>query len=83
MTTAGEVRPLTPRQLEVLRLIQRTVERDPDRPPPSVPWLAMRLGLHHSVVQDHIAALYRKGYLRSPTPAGIFCTHAPSESSDG
>lgn len=75
---AGQaVQPLTDRQREVLLLIQRVLEHD-DRPP-SVPYLAAKLRVHHSVVQDHLYALWRKGWLCSPTPAGVRCTHAAAE----
>lgn len=67
--------PLSARQREVLSLIQRVVSDDPLHRPPSVLNLATRLGLHHSVVQDHLKALWRKGYLYTPTPSGLRCCH--------
>jgi DNA-binding transcriptional regulator YhcF (GntR family) len=74
MSTEAVAAPLSPRQRDVLRLIQRVMAHD-DRPP-SVRYLAMRLGVHHSVIEEHLWALYRKGWLKSPTPEGIYCTHA-------
>jgi hypothetical protein len=68
--------PLSPRQRDVLRLLQAIMRAAPDRPP-SVPYLAAKLHVHHSVVQDHLSALFRKGWLCSPTPSGLRCTHAP------
>lgn len=36
----------------------------------SASYLGRRLRLHHSTIQDHLSALYRKGWLRTPnTPA--------------
>jgi Mn-dependent DtxR family transcriptional regulator len=75
VSTEAPAGQLSPRQFDVLRLIQRIMAHD-DRPP-SVRYLAQRLGVHHSVIEGHLWALYRKGWLRSPTPSGIHCTHAP------
>lgn len=74
-STAAAAAPLTPRQAEVLRLIQRFYEATGE--PPSGRYLARRLGLHHEVVQEYVAALYRKGWLLSPSPAGVRCLHGP------
>ncbi len=65
--------PLSPRQAEVLRFIAHCYRET--RFFPSEREIARRLGLHHSVVQEHIAMLYRKGWLATPTPAGLRCTH--------
>jgi DNA-binding transcriptional regulator YhcF (GntR family) len=37
--------------------------------PPSVRFLARRLGLHWTTVQDHLVAIHRKGWLPSPRPS--------------
>lgn len=67
--------PLSPRQLQVLRFIAHCYEETGLFP--SERQIAFILGLHHSVVQEHIAVLYRRGYLRTPTPAGLRCLHVP------
>ena len=69
--------PLSPRQAEVLRVIARFYEATGEHP--SERYLARRLGLHLTVIQGHLAVLYRKGWLETPTPAGLRCTHAPSD----
>jgi len=77
------VAPLAGRQRAVLELIQayyRVAARRADPPRyryPSVAYLAARLGLHPTTVQDHLEALYRKGWLRTPQPAGLRCPHLP------
>jgi DNA-binding CsgD family transcriptional regulator len=68
-------RPLTPRQREVLRLIVQFYRHTGETP--SIYWIARRLGLHHSVAQEHVERLYQKGWLGSPSPAGMRCPHAP------
>lgn len=70
---ADGVAPLTERQREVLRVIAQVYAAIGE--PPSVRYLARRLGVHHSVVEDHLAVLCRKGWLATPTPAGLRCTH--------
>lgn len=68
-------RPLTDRQRTVLAEIVRyyiaTGEPCPSR------FVARRLSLHHSTVQEHIAALRKKGALRSTgspsTPVEFHC----------
>lgn len=67
------VKPLAVRQRDVLRLIARYHVANDEFP--SVRWLAQRLGLHHSTVQDHLTALFRKGWLTSPSPEGLRCPH--------
>lgn len=34
-------------------------------------YLARRLRVHHSTVQDHFIALHRKGWLRAPTGPAV------------
>lgn len=59
---------LSPRQREVLELIvvyyRATAEPCPAN------YVARRLDLHHSTVQEHLSALYHKGWLETPnTPS--------------
>ena len=38
----------------------------------SATWLARRFTLHHSTVQEHLSALHRKGWLKTPNaPASL------------
>ncbi len=38
----------------------------------SANWLARRFTLHHSTVQEHLSALHRKGWLKTPNaPASL------------
>jgi Mn-dependent DtxR family transcriptional regulator len=67
------VAPLATRQREVLRLIARFYKATGEFP--SVLYIARRLAVHHSVVQDHLLALHAKGWLRTPEPSGLRCTH--------
>lgn len=67
--------PLAHRQREVLMLIQRCHEVTGEAP--SMRCIARKLEISLRTVQWHINALYRKGWLRSPDPGGIYCTHTP------
>ena len=67
------VEPLTERQRAVLALIARYVEATGE--PPSVSYIARRLSLDWSTIRQHLEALHRKGWLRSPGPSGLRCTH--------
>jgi SOS-response transcriptional repressor LexA len=69
------VQPLTARQREVLRVIQQIFDALGE--PPSVRYLGRRFGMDHRAVQCHLDALYRKGWLRAPSPGGIRCLHQP------
>ncbi len=71
--------PLSPRQRDVIRIIIRFREATGETP--SERYLARRLGIRLSVVQGHLAMLYRKGWLVSPTPAGLQCLHDPEAQS--
>lgn len=62
----------SPRQRAVLNVIAQY--RAATGEACSVLYIARRLNIHHSTVQDHIEALYRKGWLRSPGPAGFIRT---------
>ena len=65
--------PLSPRQAEVLRVIVRFYEATGEHP--SERYLSRRLGVHLTVIQGHVAALFKKGYLATPTPGGLRCLH--------
>lgn len=69
----GQVVPLATRQRDVLRLIARHVEATGE--PPTVEYLGRRLGVHRKTIQQHLDALFAKGWLASPSPAGLHCTH--------
>lgn len=71
MTKAGVRR--TERQIQVLRLVKMAYAALGE--PPSVRAIGRRLGMSHRAVQEHLDALYRKGWLRAPTPAGVHCLH--------
>jgi DNA-binding NarL/FixJ family response regulator len=72
---AGEhvVQPLTARQREVLRVIARYWSSYGEAP--AALFIARRLGLHHSTVQEHLRVLHEKGWLTSPVPSGLRCPH--------
>jgi len=61
--------PLTERQAEILRLIESVYEAMGEAP--SVLYLARRLHLHHSTVQDHLRVMCDRGWLRVPRPEGL------------
>jgi len=69
------VRPLTERQRQVLSVIQQVYDALGE--PPSVRYLGRRFGMDHQAVQRHLDALFRKGWLRAPSPGGIRCLHRP------
>ena len=73
MSEGAALRPLTQRQREILRAIQQIYEVLGE--PPSVRYLGRRFGMDHQAVQCHLDALFRKGWLRVPSPAGIRCLH--------
>jgi DNA-binding MarR family transcriptional regulator len=72
----GEVAPLAAQQRAVLVLITRYYQATGETP--SMRYLARRLDLHLKTVQQHLDALYRKGWLRSPDPGGLHCPHTPA-----
>lgn len=55
---------LTLRQQKVLALVTDFYRVTGE--PCSASYISRRLSLHHSTIQTHILALYRKGWLRSP-----------------
>ena len=55
---------LTDRQSTILKTIDRYCEATGEPCPAN--YLARRLSLHHSTIQEHLARLYRKGWLRAP-----------------
>lgn len=67
--------PLTANQHNILRYIARVWEIQGR--PPSLRTVAWRFGLTHKTVQEHLEAAYRKGWLKTPTPAGLRCLHIP------
>lgn len=69
------VAPLTKRQRQVLGIIARYTRAANE--PPSVLYIARRLQLSRAAVREHIEALHRKGWLLSPAPGGLRCTHLP------
>ena len=71
----GAVVPIAVRQRDVLRLAMRYQDATGD--PATVEYLAKKLGIHRKTVQQHLDALYRKGYLCEPSPRGLRCTHQP------
>lgn len=58
---------LTDRQRQVLSEVERYVEFAGEAP--SVRFLARRLSLHPTTVEDHLRAICRKGWLRTPRPS--------------
>lgn len=69
----GNPLPLTAKQREVLRLIAR--HHAEQGRPPSLRLVAGKLGLHFTTVQEHLLAIYRKGWLTTPTTGGLPCPH--------
>jgi DNA-binding NarL/FixJ family response regulator len=55
---------LSTRQRTVLTFIERYVEATGEACPASI--IARKLALHHSTVQEHLRALFQKGWLRTP-----------------
>ena len=61
---AGPIHGLPTMQRRIVELVEQytsaTQEPCPGR------YLARRLSLHHSTIQIHLAALHRKGWIRTP-----------------
>lgn len=57
--------PLTRRQRAIFQAIRTFVRVTGE--PCSVSYLARKFSIHHSTAQSHIFALYRKGYLKTPS----------------
>lgn len=57
---------LTERQREVFVLVTRYTELCEE--PPSVSFLARRMGVHRNTVQQHLSAIHRKGWIPAPRP---------------
>lgn len=55
---------LTLRQQKVLALVTEFYRVTGE--PCTASYVSRRLSLHHSTIQCHLSALYRKGWLRSP-----------------
>ena len=62
-------RPLTARQSAILDAICRYYETTQEPCPAS--YLARRMSLHHSTIQEHLARLNRKGWLRAPNAPAV------------
>lgn len=62
---AAPLHTLTTKQRAMLIIIERYFEATGEACPGT--YLARRLDLHHSTVQEYIRVLHRKGWLRSPT----------------
>ncbi len=69
------VLPFTARQGETLRAIASF--RNSTGVFPSQRYLAWRLNVNLAVIQARLLGLYRRGWLKSPTPDGLRCTHLP------
>jgi Mn-dependent DtxR family transcriptional regulator len=65
------VEPLAERQRAVMRVIATYHEATEEYP--SARYIARRLGVHLSTVQEHLVALTRKGWLRAPQPYAVRC----------
>jgi DNA-binding MarR family transcriptional regulator len=65
---------LTQRQHAVLAAIAQHLEATGEVP--SLSYLARRFSLDWTTVREHVAALYRKGWLRTPSP-GPPAPHRP------
>ena len=65
--------PMSGRQRDVYVLLCRFHEAAGEAP--SERWLARRLNVHLSTVQALLLGLYRRGWLKTPTPDGLLCTH--------
>lgn len=63
--TPDSVKPLTRRQRAVLTIITQYYAAAGEGC--SVRYIARRLRIHHSTVQEHIDALYRKGWIMMPS----------------
>ena len=61
--------PLTDRQRAVLCVIDHY--RRETGLVCTVVYIAQRLSIHHSTVQEHLEAVHRKGYLRAPAPGAL------------
>lgn len=68
---AAPLHTLTTKQRAMLIIIERYFDATGEPCPGA--YLARRIGVHHKTIQEHLAALHRKGWLKSPnapsTPA--------------
>ena len=69
------VLPLTEKQGRILRYIQAVTEKQGE--PPSARCISRHFDVGLETIRDHLTALYRKGWLATPSPAGVRCTHLP------
>jgi hypothetical protein len=69
--SADRVELPTTKQRAILQMIERYAFMTGGEPCPAS-FVARRLNVHHSTVQDHFRALFRKGWLRTPDgPAAL------------
>lgn len=73
MKDQAVVRPMSARQRDVMRVIVRFYVATGE--PPTLRYLSRQLGIRLQAVQDHVQALYEKGWLTTPSPAGLRCDH--------
>ena len=66
--------PLTTAQRELYDLILAVYEHRGEYP--SQRYLAQLLNVNLKTVQDRLVVLWRRGWLESPSPGGLRCTHA-------
>lgn len=64
---------MSARQRDVMRVIVRVYVATGETP--SLRYLSRHLGIRLQAVQDHVRALYEKGWLTSPSPDGLRCGH--------
>jgi hypothetical protein len=64
-----EARELTAKQAAVIEAIARYHDATGEAPP--VAWLARRLGISREGMRAHLIALYRKGWLLSPSAPAL------------
>jgi DNA-binding CsgD family transcriptional regulator len=69
---------LTIRQRSILDMIVRYHRATGEACPAS--YLARRFNLHHSTVQEHVSALYKKGWLFAPNAPSLPHSEVRSES---
>lgn len=65
----AEPPPLTDRQAAILSAVDRYFDATGEPCPGS--YLARRLRLHHSTIQEHLQRLHRKGWLRAPNAPAV------------
>jgi DNA-binding MarR family transcriptional regulator len=64
-----QLHALTTQQRRIIEAIDAYHRATGEPCPPS--YLARRLRLHHSTMQEHLVALHRKGWLKAPAGAAM------------